>query len=245
LCHYEFNNSKNLQKHVAFHLEKFSAFALPRTVELKDDDQSTEDASRQGSEAATGDSEASEKLESVEIDLWAMLLATAAATIKVIEEIWYRPVPRKLSPRRPRNNLEKLREIQTMNRPETLINSEHGIGLIETAIAAVQNIQNEQTRLEKGINSEDTHESERQIDKDIDTLEDFMIRANSSPSNRLRVSGSSSGMVRIAIAGGGGLARIFADELHETTHPFIILSRSVSDLGSDTGNTFGLYLRCW
>jgi len=34
-------------------------------------------------------------------------------------------------------------------------------------------------------------------------------------------------MMRIAIAGSGGLARIFAQYINETVHPFIILSRSV------------------
>ena len=35
-------------------------------------------------------------------------------------------------------------------------------------------------------------------------------------------------MMRIAIAGSGGLARIFAQYITETVHPFIILSREVS-----------------
>ena len=34
-------------------------------------------------------------------------------------------------------------------------------------------------------------------------------------------------MMRIAIAGSGGLARIFAHYLNATVHPFIILSRQV------------------
>jgi prephenate dehydrogenase len=34
-------------------------------------------------------------------------------------------------------------------------------------------------------------------------------------------------MMRIAIAGSGGLARIFANYLNATVHPFIILSRQV------------------
>jgi hypothetical protein len=35
-------------------------------------------------------------------------------------------------------------------------------------------------------------------------------------------------MMRIAIAGSGGLARTFAQHINETVHPFIILSRQVS-----------------
>jgi hypothetical protein len=34
-------------------------------------------------------------------------------------------------------------------------------------------------------------------------------------------------MMRIAIAGSGGLARIFANYINATVHPFIILSRQV------------------
>lgn len=37
-------------------------------------------------------------------------------------------------------------------------------------------------------------------------------------------------MMRIAIAGSGGLARIFAAHISETAHQFIILSRNVSKL---------------
>jgi hypothetical protein len=36
-------------------------------------------------------------------------------------------------------------------------------------------------------------------------------------------------MIRIAIAGSGGLAQTFAYFISQTTHPFIILSRTVSD----------------
>jgi hypothetical protein len=39
---------------------------------------------------------------------------------------------------------------------------------------------------------------------------------------------SSGNMMRIAIAGSGGLAQIFAQYLNDTVHPFIILSREVS-----------------
>jgi hypothetical protein len=229
LCHSEFENATDLQKHVAFHLEKFSAFALPRTVELVDDDQSTEEISGQSSEAAIGSSDGSQELESVDIDVWSVLVATAAATVKMIEEVWYGSGPREPPFRRPRNTLEKLRELLTKSRPEAFIRSEDGLGLIEKAIAAVQNIQNEQARLAEGNSSEERHESERQIDEDVNTIEDFMIRAHSRPSKRPRVSESSSGM-RIAIAGGGGLAQIFADFLNETLHPFFVLSRSVSQL---------------
>jgi hypothetical protein len=37
----------------------------------------------------------------------------------------------------------------------------------------------------------------------------------------------SENMMRIAIAGSGGLARIFANYINATVHPFIILSRQV------------------
>jgi hypothetical protein len=35
-------------------------------------------------------------------------------------------------------------------------------------------------------------------------------------------------MTRIALAGSGGLAQIFAFHINETSHPFVILSRTVS-----------------
>ncbi len=49
-----------------------------------------------------------------------------------------------------------------------------------------------------------------------------------APSNPTSLQMVMNNMMRIAIAGSGGLARIFAQYINETVHPFIILSRNVS-----------------
>jgi hypothetical protein len=53
-------------------------------------------------------------------------------------------------------------------------------------------------------------------------------------------------MMRIAIAGSGGLARIFANYLNATVHPFIILSRQVrlpGEVQSYRGNGTNWFVR--
>ncbi|TVY19369.1 hypothetical protein LARI1_G003446 [Lachnellula arida] len=223
LCCSEFENSADLQKHVAFHLEKFSAFALPRTVELmKEDDQSIENVSGKDSGEALGGSNITDELEGIQRNAWGTLVATADATLKTVEEIWTSPH----DPPRRRNfsllSLDKiLKDIQNMDPPHELMDSEEFCEAIDNSIAALQRIQNEEIRLGENISPEEKQRSQNQIEDDVNVLSRLMNMISMSPP----IASSGRAMTRIAIAGSGGLAQIFAQYLSETVHPFIIFSR--------------------
>jgi hypothetical protein len=74
---------------------------------------------------------------------------------------------------------------------------------------------------QRGELDKDKIQGEKRGLKDFQTNEDYIWVSNMTSS-------FSGNMMKIAIAGSGGLAQVFAQHLNETVHHFIILSRSVS-----------------
>ncbi|TVY83721.1 hypothetical protein LSUE1_G003385 [Lachnellula suecica] len=225
LCFSEFVTSTDLQKHVAFHLERFSAFSLPRTIELTaEDEESLEDVSAKDSGAALGGSDVPEDLDFTGRDGWGTLVATAQATLKTIEEIWASPHD---SPRRRKVSLlspdDKLIEIQNMDPPGELLNSDEGSEAIDSSIAAMQRIQNEEIRLGESITSDEMHKSQNQIKEDVAvvTYETEGYRHEHGKRHSKRIGRN----VAYCNCWVRGLARVFAQCLNDTSHPFLILSR--------------------
>ncbi|KAF4630909.1 hypothetical protein G7Y89_g7224 [Cudoniella acicularis] len=222
VCGAVFATSRELQTHLAFHFERFAAFALPHDQEAQEEAWAAGSLSAENCSSEVSVTESLQEKEFGAIDNWDSFLTAA----KVADD----QIPRSLSFHPPIFNevICDIYRIKELGKCRIGVNSDEERDLINDGIVALQRVQNEFNKLQelgfKAYTDEKREETRKEIDASHSALSKLLSVALPTISPKI----SSSTLLRIVIAGSGGLARILARALDNMACAFLILSRYAS-----------------